>query len=55
MSLKNSINSIIDIEKYKSVPYVVQRNVLKQNQLEEVAGYDRHKETRKLLIIEFKF
>jgi hypothetical protein len=29
-----------------SVPYTVTRNVLKQEELEHIAGYDRHKDTR---------
>ncbi|KAG5684094.1 hypothetical protein PVAND_013343 [Polypedilum vanderplanki] len=48
MSCKTSSNSIVDIEKqkpYNKVPYLVARNVLKQDELEHVAGYNRHKDT----------
>lgn len=54
MSCKTSNSSIVDVDKYKNyetVPYLVARNVLKQDELEEVAGYDRHKDTRKIEII----
>ena len=44
-------SSIIDIDNQKSatsfVPYSIRRNVMKLNELENVAGYDRQKDTRK--------
>jgi hypothetical protein len=49
MSRKASSN-IINIENEKSlpfVPYSITRNVMKQDELEKVAGYDRHKDSRK--------
>lgn len=48
MSQKAFNNNVINIEDqkdYKILPYSVTRNVLKQDELEEMAGYDRHKET----------
>jgi solute carrier family 26, other len=48
MSQKTLNNNIIKIEdqgSYKILPYSVTRKVLKQDELEEIAGYDRQKET----------
>lgn len=47
-----SVNNVINIDNPKSgysfVPYSITRNVMKQDELENVAGYDRHKDTREL-------
>jgi solute carrier family 26, other len=48
MSQKAFNNNVINIEDqkdYKILPYSVTRKVLKQDELEEMAGYDRHKDT----------
>jgi solute carrier family 26, other len=48
MSQKTMNNNMIQIEDqndYKILPYSVTRKVLKQDELEEIAGYDRHKDT----------
>lgn len=48
MSLKtfnNNVVSIDDHKEYKVLSYSVTRKVLKQDELEEISGYDRHKET----------
>lgn len=51
MSFRTSSNNIINVDNAKSsfsfVPYTINRNVLKQDELELVAGYDRHKDSRK--------
>lgn len=51
MSCKTSSNNIINIDNEKSsftfVPYSITRNVMKQDDLEHMAGYDRHKDSRK--------
>lgn len=47
MSIKSPNIIDIDIEKQKqfeNVPYNVSRKVLKQDELELIAGYDRHKD-----------
>lgn len=53
-SCKTSNSNIINVENEKSksfsfVPYSITRNVMKQEELEHVAGYDRYKESRKLI------
>ena len=52
MSCRTSSNNIINIDNAKSsfsfVPYSITRNVMKQDELEHVAGYDRHKDSRKM-------
>lgn len=58
-SCKTSNSNIINVENEKSksfpfVPYSITRNVMKQEELEHVAGYDRYKESRKL-ISNFKY
>lgn len=46
MSSNNNIINIDDVKSsYKILPYSVTRKVLKQDELEEIAGYDRHKES----------
>jgi len=55
MPYKASNINIIDIEfdKHKSsegVPYLINRNVLKQDELEFIAGYDRQKDSGKYLL-----
>lgn len=46
MSSNNNIVNIDDVKtSYKILPYSVTRKVLKQDELEEIAGYDRHKES----------
>lgn len=51
MSHKQSNNeNVINLEdhkEYKSLPYLVTRKIMKQEELEEITGYDRHKETTK--------
>jgi hypothetical protein len=51
MSHKNSITeNVINLEdhkEYKTLPYLVTRKIMKQEELEEITGYDRHKETAK--------
>jgi hypothetical protein len=50
MSRKASSNNVINIDNEKAfsfVPYSITRNVMKQDELEQVAGYDRHKDSRK--------
>lgn len=44
--IRNNIIDMNEEKKYAAVPYEVTRTVLKQDDLEAVAGYDRHKETR---------
>lgn len=50
MSCRTSSNNIINIDNAKSafsfVPYSITRNVMKQEELEHVAGYDRKKDSR---------
>lgn len=41
-----------DHKAYTVIPYSVTRNVLSQDDLEELSGYDRHKDTRKNLLIQ---
>lgn len=43
----NSLKKKEDHKKYTIIPYSVTRNVLSQDDLEELSGYDRHKDTRK--------
>ena len=48
MSQKAFNNNVVNIEdqkEYKVLPYSVTRNVLKQDELEKISGYDRHKES----------
>lgn len=48
MSQKTFNNNVINIDEqkdYKILPYSVTRKVLKQDELEEISGYDRHKES----------
>lgn len=48
MSQKTFNNNVINIDdqkEYKILPYSVTRKVLKQDELEEISGYDRHKDT----------
>lgn len=46
MSSNNNIVKIDDLKSsYKILPYSVTRKVLKQDELEEISGYDRHKES----------
>lgn len=48
MSQKTFNNNVINIDdqkEYKILPYSVSRKVLKQDELEEISGYDRHKDT----------
>lgn len=53
MPYKASNINIIDVEfdKHRSssdgVPYLINRNVLKQDELEFIAGYDRQKDSGK--------
>lgn len=48
MSHKSFNNNVIDEKaEYKILPYSVTRKVLKQDELEEISGYDRHKDTAK--------
>lgn len=46
-SLNNNVINIDDKTEYKILPYSVTRKVLKQEELEEISGYDRHKDTAK--------
>ena len=41
----NNVINFDDQKDYKILPYSVTRKVLKQDELEEITGYDRHKET----------
>lgn len=41
MSVNNNVVNIGDLKEYKALPYSVTRKVLKQNELEEITGYDR--------------
>lgn len=41
----NNVMDIDDQKEYKILSYSVTRKVLKQDELEEISGYDRHKET----------
>jgi hypothetical protein len=55
MPYKASNINIIDIEfdnhkSPESVPYLINRNVLKQDELEFIAGYDRQKDSGKYLL-----
>lgn len=43
--MNNNMIKIEDQNDYKVLPYSVTRKVLKQDELEEIAGYDRHKDT----------
>lgn len=43
----NSLKKKEDHNTYTIIPYSVTRNVLSQDDLEELSGYDRHKDTRK--------
>ena len=43
--MNNNMIKIEDQNDYKILPYSVTRKVLKQDELEEIAGYDRHKDT----------
>lgn len=47
MSQKSFNNNVDDKAEYKILPYSVTRKVLKQDELEEISGYDRHKDTAK--------
>jgi hypothetical protein len=51
MSHKQSNNdNVINLEdhkEYKSLPYLVTRKIMKQEELEEITGYHRQKETTK--------
>lgn len=49
----NSLKKKEDHKAYTVIPYSVTRNVLSQDDLEELSGYDRHKDTRKELMIQF--
>lgn len=44
-SMNNNNNN--QDEQYKIIPYSVTREVLKQDDLADISGYDRHKGTRK--------
>ena len=44
-----SLNNNNHDEQYKIIPYSVTREVLKQDDLAEISGYDRHKGTRKYI------
>ena len=44
---KTMNNNHMDDQAYKLIPYSVTRQVLKQDELAEISGYDRHKDTRK--------
>lgn len=43
----NNVINVDDKAEYKILPYSVTRKVLKQDELEEISGYDRHKDTAK--------
>lgn len=40
-TLNNNVLIIEDLKDYKALPYSVTRKVLKQDELEEITGYDR--------------
>ncbi|KAG5684088.1 hypothetical protein PVAND_013337 [Polypedilum vanderplanki] len=42
---KNNIIDICETKPRVTIPYTVTRNVFKQEELEQIAGYDRHKDT----------
>jgi solute carrier family 26, other len=44
-AFNNNVISIDEHKEYKVLPYSVTRKVLKQDELEQISGYDRNKET----------
>lgn len=44
-ALNNNVINIEDKKEYKPLSYSVTRKVLKQDELEEITGYDRHKDS----------
>lgn len=51
--MSQKFNNVINIEErteFKRVSYDVSRKVLRQEELEQLSGYNRHKDTRKLKI-----
>jgi hypothetical protein len=48
--MKESTIDLEDNQNTQSIPYLVNRKVLKQNEVEATTKYERHIDTRKLIM-----